>query len=289
MGPPRALGRRPIAGRRLVVSNRQELDALAKRAGASGIHCLDDLEAACRRTLEGAIERGAACIKSGLAYRRPLRYEKVARARAEEDFNAIDAEESFSGPTLGYSGKLQDYMMHYVCRLADERGLVFQLHTGLQEGNGNYIYHSDPSLLTNLFLEYANVRFDVFHIGYPYQQTLSALAKNFRNVFIDFCWAHIISPAAATAAMAEYLDAVPANKISGFGGDYCFVDGIYGHQVIARENVARALALKVEQGAFDLDRARRIAGMVLHDNPARLFGLEAQARPKTRLESAGGS
>jgi len=262
---------------------------LAKRAGASGIHCLDDLEAACRRTLEGAIERGAACIKSGLAYRRPLRYEKVARARAEEDFNAIDAEESFSGPTLGYSGKLQDYMMHYVCRLADERGLVFQLHTGLQEGNGNYIYHSDPSLLTNLFLEYANVRFDVFHIGYPYQQTLSALAKNFRNVFIDFCWAHIISPAAATAAMAEYLDAVPANKISGFGGDYCFVDGIYGHQVIARENVARALALKVEQGAFDLDRARRIAGMVLHDNPARLFGLEAQARPKTRLESAGGS
>ena len=36
--------------------------------------------------------------------------------------------------------------------------------------------------------------FDIFHIGYPYQQTLSALAKNFANVYIDMCWAHIISP-----------------------------------------------------------------------------------------------
>jgi len=169
---------------------------------------------------------------------------------------------------------LQDHMMHHVLRLADRRGLVLQVHTGLQEGNGNYIRHSDPSLLTNLFMEYPDVRFDCFHIGYPYQQVLAALAKNFRNVFIDFAWAHIISPAAAVTALVEYLDSVPANKISGFGGDYILVDGVYGHQYIARQNIARALAFKVDQSAFGIDDARRIARMLLHDNPVEIFGLQ---------------
>ena len=149
--------------------------------------------------------------------------------------------------------------MHHVLRLADRRGLVLQVHTGLQEGNGNYIAHSDPSHLTNLFMEYSNVRFDCFHIGYPYQQVLAALAKNFRNVFVDFAWVHIISPTAAIHALVEYLDSVPANKISGFGGDYILVDGVYGHQYIARDNIARALAIKIEQGAFDVDQAKEVA------------------------------
>ena len=39
----------------------------------------------------------------------------------------------------------------------------------------------------------------------------------FPNVFIDMCWAHIISPAAVTAALADFLDGVPFNKIMGFG------------------------------------------------------------------------
>jgi predicted TIM-barrel fold metal-dependent hydrolase len=173
-------------------------------------------------------------------------------------------------------------MMHHVCRLANARGLTFQIHTGIQEGNGNYVYHSDPALLTNLFIEYPDVKFDCFHIGYPYQQTLAVLAKNFRNVFIDFCWAHIISPAASVAAMGEYLDSVPANKISGFGGDYCFVDGIYGHQYIARENIARTLAARVERGACDLDEARRLARMLLHDNPAAIFGLDKALKKPAR-------
>jgi hypothetical protein len=103
---------------------------------------------------------------------------------------------------------------------------------------------------------------------------LSNLAKNFPNVFIDMCWGHIISPEAARRALAEWLDAVPANKISAFGGDYCFVDGVYGHQELARRNVARTLAGKVADGDFYLDRAREIAQWLFVDNPCRLFRLQ---------------
>lgn len=261
----------------ILLQNVGDLRKLAARAGMDAIHNLADLEEACERTLDDAIARGMVCLKTGAAYHRSLRFEKVRRGDAEEEFNALFADTNYpckEGAFRGDTRKLQDHMMHHVLRLADQRGLAMQIHTGLQEGNGNYVYHSDPSLLTNLFMEYSNIRFDCFHIGYPYQQVLAALAKNFRNVFIDFAWAHIISPTAAVNALVEYLDSVPANKISGFGGDYALLDGVYGHQYIARQNIARALTIKIEQGAFDMDYARQVARMLLHDNPIAIFNLQ---------------
>jgi hypothetical protein len=44
------------------------------------------------------------------------------------------------------------------------------------------IANSNPTLLTNLFFLYPNLKFDLFHISYPYQGELSVLAKGFPNV-----------------------------------------------------------------------------------------------------------
>ena len=243
------------------------LDELSARMDTS-IKTLEDLKRACEVHVERNLSRGAVGVKCGLAYRRTLRFERVSAARASEDLDRL-----FKGSEASSLTALQDHMMHFVCALADERSLPFQIHTGLQEGNGNYIANSEPSLLTHLFLAHPDVRFDLFHIGYPYQQTMSALAKNFRNVFIDFAWAHIISPEASVRALVEYLDAVPANKLLGFGGDFAFIDGVAGHAHIARENVAKALAIKVDEGTFDLRRAKELARMILHDNAATVFRL----------------
>jgi predicted TIM-barrel fold metal-dependent hydrolase len=131
-------------------------------------------------------------------------------------------------------------------------------------------------LLSNLFVQYPDVTFDLFHIGYPYEHVLSALAKNYRNVYIDMCWAHIISPQAAVSAMVEWIDSVPVSKISAFGADYSFVDAVYGHQQLARQNVSRALAAKVDQGLFDVDKACQIARLWFYDNPMRIFQLEGR-------------
>ncbi len=257
-----------------------DIELAAKRAGVRSIHTLADLEDACRRTLVRAFEEeGGVCIKCGLAYERSLRFEKTTAAQAEAEFNAIRKlrRTGPGAPNPTHAPKLQDYMVHFICRLADERGLAIQFHTGMLEGNGNDINRADPSLLTNLCMEYTNARFDMFHIGYPHEHKLSYMAKAMPNVFIDFSWAHIISPEAAVNALVEYLDAVPANKINGFGGDYCMIDPVYGHQYIARENIARALATKVDLGVFDTDRAKEIARMLLFDNPNRIFDLKVEA------------
>lgn len=255
-----------------------ESDSLTRVEKAYGrqIRTLDDLMEAYVKELENKLDQRLAALKIGLAYERPLRFEEVDYATAKQSFATAMKRRQRGEMQQGsvFPRELQDYMMHYVLQVGNEKHLVFQIHTGLQEGNGNIISNSDPALLNNLFMAYPNVTFDLFHIGYPYQGVTCALAKNFPNVFIDMCWSHIISPTAAIDALGDFLDAVPYNKISGFGGDYCFVDGVYGHLYIARRNISKALALKVQEGVFSLDTAILIARHLLYANPRRIFRLE---------------
>ena len=233
------------------------------------------LEAA-EANVELACSTGSPILKNSLAYVRSLHYERVTRAEAEAAFNQVFRTRHFpewhQRPILTAKA-LQDFMFHFILEIANRKALVVQIHTGIQEGSGNLIGNSNPELLSNLFLEYPDVDFDLFHIGYPYQNVMTVLAKNFPNVYIDMCWAHIVSPNASVLALVEWIDAVPVNKISAFGGDYLFVDGVYGHQYLAREDVARALSFKVEEGLFGVEKAGKIARLLLYDNPKRIFRL----------------
>jgi predicted TIM-barrel fold metal-dependent hydrolase len=101
---------------------------------------------------------------------------------------------------------------------------------------------------------------------------LSVLAKIFPNVYVDFCWAHIISGSLSRRTLHEMLETVPANKIFGYGGDYRYPELSYAHAKMARQNIARVLAGKVAEGFFTETEAVGVARMILHDNPNRMFG-----------------
>lgn len=227
--------------------------------------------------IDKAYKLGAVGLKNPVAYLRTLDFKRIARSEAEEEFNGIFKSKHFPEWEAGsfHAGKnFQDYMMHHIMNIANKKHLVVQIHTGLQEGSGNIITNSNPTLLTNLFLEYPDVNFDLFHIGYPYQNEITVLAKNFPNVYIDMCWSHIVSPNASINAFIEWIDTVPLNKISAFGGDYSFIDGVCGHQYLARENISKALSLKVSDGLFSIEKAEEISKLVFFNNPAALFRLD---------------
>jgi predicted TIM-barrel fold metal-dependent hydrolase len=218
-------------------------------------------------------------IKIGIAYERPLRFDKVARADAERVLNRI-----LSGTVdgVGYlesrvswheAKPLTDFIIHTTIEAAERLGLPVQIHTGLQEGCGNFIGNSRPTDLTNLFLEYPKCRFDLFHGGYPYSRELATLAKNFQNVYVDMCWMNIMTPTASCSMLHEWLDLVPESKIMAFGGDYLFVEGVYGHAAIARENVARVLTERVVLGYMGEDEAMALAVKLLRTNAAELFSV----------------
>lgn len=249
---------------------------------ATGIRIcsLDDWEDACEMIIEKAFSSGiAVAMKTELAYERTLKFERVTRHEAEEEFNNFFKANCYLFKTdqvYNIGKKFQDYFMHYILRLANKKNITFQFHTGIQEGNANVVSNGDPTLLTNLFMEYPDVDFDLFHIGYPYHNKISALCKVFTNVYIDMCWAHIISPTASINFLVEGFDSMPLNKISAFGGDYCFIDGVAGHQHMARINVSKALAIKVDEGLFDVEKAKEISKMLFYDNPYKIFKLDGK-------------
>jgi predicted TIM-barrel fold metal-dependent hydrolase len=120
-------------------------------------------------------------------------------------------------------------------------------------------------------MEYDDIKFDVFHGSYPYMKELAAIAKNLPNVYADLSWLHIISPTSAKEALRDWLDTIPANKILGFGGDYRFVEGIYAHSKMAREDIAAVLREKVNEGRFSEEEAKHIVKMILRDNVLEVF------------------
>lgn len=258
------------------------IQTLAKDSGRS-ILSLDDYLGVIDHYFEryGA---AAAAFKVGRAYDRTLFWGDVPRSAVEGTFNRL----------LGFNDRpdrraiqgLEDFILHYLCRKCGEHGLRMKFHTGLQEGNGNIITNSRAALLANLFMRYPQTKFDIYHISYPYQDELATLAKNFANVTVDFCWMWIISPAAGRRALSEMLDTVPVSKLHGFGGDYLFVEGSYGHLAIARREICRVLCEKVEEGRFGEDYALEVARLLLRENALANFDL-ARRRIAFRRLGAG--
>jgi len=247
----------------------QRLDDLTAQTGVP-IRSLADLIGALEIAFEKGLTGGMVGIKSALAYHRRIYYPLPVRAEAEAAFQKLR-----DGGSVSPEERLplENFMMHEVCKLASRHKLPFQIHTGLQTGHGNFITNAKPTDLASLIMVFPDVKFVLFHGGYPYGPELSTMAKNFPNVYIDMCWLHIISPRVARAYLAEWIETVPANKIMAFGGDYKFVEGVCAHAAMARENVAAVLAEKVLIGYLTEPEAADLAVKFLRKNAIEIFRL----------------
>ena len=85
---------------------------------------------------------------------------------------------------------------------------------------------------------------------------------------------HIIAQKFAEDAMSEAVELVPANKILAFGADYGLpVEKVYGHLIMARENIARALSPKIDSGQMTFKQVVELLKKWLSDNPKDLYRL----------------
>ncbi len=259
-----------------------DIPALAAQEDTD-ILCLDDYLGLIDRVFERDAPYCSGAFKVGRAYDRTLVWDDVPMSAVEGTFIRMLARNDL--PDRREVKALEDFVLHYLCRKCGEHDLRMKFHTGLQEGNGNDITNSRAALLINLFLKYPNTKFDVYHVSYPYDAELVVIAKNFANVTVDFCWAWIMAPAATRHTLSVMLDAVPANKLLGFGGDYVFAEGVCGHAVIARREIARVLTEKVEEGRFAEEYAAEVGTMLLRDNAIESFGLEER---RTRYAEIAG-
>ena len=250
-----------FSGDRPWVFGREEVE---KRWGAK-VGSLDEYLELLDIAFQKCVEAGIVAIKSVRAYDRSLHYEEVSRAEADRIFVKPDDQ-----VTPSEVHAFENFMMHEVIRKTVEYNLPFQIHTGIQAGQGNRLYNANPLLLNDLLLKYREAKFVLFHGGYPWTAELAVLAKNNANVVLDFCWLPQICPQALRQCLCEWIELVPSNKFT-WGTDIGHPEQAYGCSRFVREILAEVLEDKVRRGYFDTEIALDIARRILHDNAFEIY------------------
>jgi hypothetical protein len=272
----------PLPGQRLAIalpgmhgiSTRLDIDGSEAIVGKTVTSLLDYLSL-CREIFEIWKRNGAVCFKDQSAYRRSLAYGNPTFHEAESIFNKILADPRYHAEYDPDRNPLSDYLMHAFMRMAREMNLPVQIHTGHMAGIRNDVAKTNAKGLRSVLEIHREVRFDLFHLNWPYAGDLLFLAKNYPNVAIDCCWAHTIDPIYTRRFLAQAVSAVPHAKIHGFGSD---VGGAEPHIAwascrIAKENIARALTDLIEDDYLSLEEAEGIASDWLFGNPNEFFAL----------------
>ncbi len=248
------------------------------------IYTFDGLVAGINEAIDRFRDTGKlAAIKIGMAYNRDLTVLDPTRAEAEAAFNRIRSRKAFwdgvqqnsAAVNASEARPLGDYLFHVLMQRAADEDLPVQIHTGYLTGNWGSLAGTKALHLVPVLEKYRSVRFDLFHASWPWASELGAIAKNYPNVWIDLCWAWTMNPAESERALSEWLDAVPFNKIFGYGADtglpWCNV----GYSLQAKIGIARVLEQKIEAGHMDEATAREVASAIMLENGEEFYGLHA--------------
>jgi predicted TIM-barrel fold metal-dependent hydrolase len=170
------------------------------------------------------------------------------------------------------------YLRDQLCALCGAADLTVAVHAGVWDD----FRRLDPRHNIPLVLRHPHTRFDLYHMGMPWVRDTIFMAGNWHNVYVNWCWSHIVSWYMAQAVIPEFADYVPASKIVAFGGDYSSpaVEKVYGHLSMAKENVAAGLARMVADRRVTVARALELGQAWFYDNPVRLYRLDRLAAAK---------
>lgn len=256
----------------LTIKSKFRIDSLAIQQ-LDPIYSLDDFVRSLETAFVKELKNGMVAVKIFSSYYRTLQFDKTSADAAKKVFKTlVNGEEDFE-LSMKEAKPLQDYMLFRLLDLARKYDKPVAIHTGIQAGKGKIIGDSDPTLLTNLFIDYPDVKFVLYHGSYPYGGEVSALAKNYRNVYIDMNWVYMISPTYSERYFNEWLEMVPVSRITAFGGDCMAVENVYSELKSAKRIISKALINKVRDGYITEHEAMVIAKMIFHDNAAKLYKL----------------
>lgn len=254
-------------------------DTIRGLEDALQVSCPDlrSFTAALEEQLRRHRQRGMKGLKLALAYERDLDFAPRTDDDAARVYNRLVEEHyGWRGQGLGYEEcrPLQDYMVHWLVDIAGRLELPFVFHTGMQAHNGHRISDARPEPLWNIANRHRRTNIILLHAGFPWMDGVAAMCKHHRNIYLDMAWTHLMSPEIATRALELWVDLVPMNKVFGFGGDYNVVEKVWGHLLLARQDIARALSGKVERDGMPLPRAEAWVKALLWDNPREVYRLE---------------
>lgn len=242
------------------LNNRETVENLAREAGMDVPEDLEALVAVSDAWMTRQKEQGAIQFKS-----RSMSAEIPDRSVLEVLFQSVlnnkpkDEKELYP---------LWVWMREENARKAAELDLPIALHTGVWED----FRRMKVEDIIGLIERNPDTRFDVYHLGIPHVRPAIQIVKNYQNAWLNLCWAHVVASDMVVQTLKEAIDMVPLNKIFAFGADYVFfIEKVYGHLQMARENVALALGDRVERSLMDREEAEKWMHAWFYDNPKRFY------------------
>ncbi len=262
----------PRLNRLTMLRSRDDLTDLEREYGEE----VDSVEALAARMAERCATwkaKGLPEVKLSQSYHRAMDFGEPDHDAARTIFEGLRAGR-YDGLDSPAGKVLEDVLVFHAVRSATAAGLPLQFHVGPRAGTYGTLEGTSLAPMARLVRAHRDARFDISHSGFPYFTEAAVLAKTCANVFLNLSWMHIYSPEGSVRALREWLRMVPVNKVIGFGDDLYWVDTILGHLVMARQNVAEALAGMMADGLVGENEAMAIGRALFHDNPAALYGYD---------------
>ncbi|MGI6005066.1 MAG: amidohydrolase family protein [Christensenellales bacterium] len=205
-------------------------------------------------------QNGASAIKIGIAYHRSLDFQDVSFERGAQAFLNPDA-------TPRQIKDFGDYITYVIVRQAGELGMPVLIHTGLGLLDNSNAIHLRPLIEKN-----PDVRFVLFHGGFPWSDDVLGLLHNYKNVVADFCWLPIICTNKAKEFIVNALETGGAHRLC-WGCDTWTSEESYGTRLALEHALGGALTQMILGGAFDMDYAKYAVTRILYENPKEIFGI----------------
>jgi len=228
------------------------------------------------RAVAGCKNAGGSAIKCCLAYCRDLRFDRVEYGDAARAFM-----ECTGTPSYRALRAFQDFIVWRGCELAARYDLPVQVHTGVLEGT-SAMAGAEPMRLAGLIDAHPKTRFVLLHGGYPFQDSLLALAQRFDNVWVDGSWLCLLSAEAMRQSLESWLESLPSNKVVLWGGDSTKVEITYGALQVCKDILAEVLCDRIAAGVDTEESALVLARRLLFDNAAECFRLEDRKNRASR-------
>jgi predicted TIM-barrel fold metal-dependent hydrolase len=198
----------------------------------------------------------------------------VGKGAGHSEAKTIFAKYRFGGAGDGEAAALGLWLLHEVLEEAGRQHLPVSIHCGIIWNCWNDFRRTNPLNIIPLLIQHRNTAFDLYHGGIPWVREMGVIGNQYPNANLDLVWCHQISAYMTEHMLNEWIDLVPINKIIGFAGDNpCGPEKTYGALVMTRENIARALAVRISRGQMTESRAVDICRMWLYENPKRIYGL----------------
>lgn len=209
--------------------------------------------------LKKMVQNGCSAFKCAAAYERGLNFSNFDEKLAE---NAYDNAEN---STIEEVKAFSDSIMDYICKIAAELDVPFQIHTGLGQ-----LYKTEAKELLTLIQNNLNTKFVLFHMSYPNAADVFELVHTYNNVYADLCWTPLISCEFSQRVLSELLDVCNCDRIC-WGCDTWTFEESYGARLAINFVLERVLTQKINDGFFDLEFSKQIVKNILLDNAKKLY------------------